>query len=114
MFSVPTPSGVTRPMPVTTTRFMPICRVVRGDRALPLPIPSAAASLVPFDEGHGVLHGDDLLGSVGGNLAPELFLKRHHELDGVEAIGPEIVDEACVFGQLARVDAQRLHHDLLY
>src|SRR5260370_9154951 len=97
MFSVPTPSGVTRPMPVTTTRFMPICRVVRWDRALPLPIPSAAASLVPFDEGHGVLDGDDLLGSVVGSLPPALFLTRPHELDSVAAIGPDIVDDACVF-----------------
>src|SRR5713101_2586192 len=105
MFSVPIPSGVTRPMPVTTTRFMLVCRV-RWDRALPLPVPSAAASLVPFDEAHGVLDGDDLLGGVVGNLAPELFLESHHELDGVEAIGPEIVDEAGVFGHLGLVVAK--------
>src|ERR1700730_8681353 len=114
MFSVPMPSGVTRPMPVTTTRFMLVCRAVRGATELPLPIPSAAASLVPFDEAYGVLDGDDLLGGVVGNLAPELFLERHHELDGVEAIGPEIVDEAGVFGHLGLVDAKMLHHDLFY
>src|SRR3984893_6290945 len=114
MFSVPMPSGVTRPMPGTTTRFMLVCRAAGGARALPPPIPSAAASLVPFDEAHGVLDGDDLLGGVVGDLAPELFLERHHELDGVEAIGPEIVDEAGVFGHLGLIDAKMLHHDLFY
>src|SRR6266446_5312776 len=89
MFSVPTPSGVTRPMPVTTTRFMLVCRLVRWDRAPALPMPSAVPSLVRFDEAHRVLDGDDLLGGVVGDLAPELFLECHHELDGVEAIGPE-------------------------
>src|SRR5258707_7197721 len=113
MFSVPIPSGVTRPMPVTTTRFMLVAGVL-WDRALRLPVPSAAASLVPFDEAHGVLDGDDLLGGVVGNLAPELFLESHHELDGVEAIGPEIVDEAGVFGHLGLVDAKMLHDDLFY
>src|SRR6185437_8686846 len=102
-----------RPMPVTTTRFMLVCRV-RWDRALPLPRSPAAASLVRFDEGHGVLDGDDLLGRIVGDLAAELFLERHHELDGVEAIGPEIVDEAGILGHLGLVDAKMLHDDLFY
>src|SRR6185437_3925325 len=77
-----------RPMPVTTTRFMLVCRV-RWDRALALPRSPAAASLVRFDEGHSVL-------------------------DGVELLGPEIVDEAGILGHLGLVDAKMLHDDLFY
>src|SRR5713226_4664752 len=90
MFSVAVPSGETRPMPVTTTRFMLVCRV-RWDRALPLPVPSAAASLVPFDEadvfGHlglvdaKMLH-DDLFYSVG-DIAHRLIPRRINALVGM-------------------------------
>src|SRR5262249_32592581 len=47
------------------------------------------------------------------DLAPELFLKRHHQLDGVEAVGAEIIDEAGVFGHFRFVDAQMLDDNLL-
>src|SRR5215472_2668371 len=82
--STPQPSGVTMPIPVTTTRLIPIgtqpADSARGDRAA-----TAAWSAVRLDEADRVLHRDDLLCGIIGNLAAELFLERHDELDGVEA-----------------------------
>src|SRR6516165_1189949 len=100
--SAPTPSGVTRPMPVTTTRFMLACC---------MSLPPAPARL---NEGDHVLHGDDLLGSIIGDFTAELLLEGHDQLDGVETVGSEIINEAGILGDLARVDAKMLHDDLLY
>src|ERR1700733_3691569 len=68
--SAPTPSGVTRPIPVTTTRRM-----------------LAGGLFVRFDEADSILDGDDLLRGVVGNLAAEFLFERHHQLDRVEAVG---------------------------
>src|SRR5438067_13158198 len=70
-------------------------------------------SAVRLDEADGILDGDDLLGRIVGDLAPELLLEGHHQLDGVEAVGAQIVDEAGVFGHFRFVDAQMLDDDLL-
>src|SRR5512135_2461015 len=87
--STPHPSGVTIPRPVTTTRLMPIeIRAADGGGA------PASPSAMRLDEVDGVLHGYDLLGSVVRDLAAELLLECHHELDSVEAVRPEVVDEA--------------------
>src|SRR5215471_8971836 len=103
--SAPTPSGVTRPMPVTTIRFMLACfGPPRGGNN----------SLMRLDEVHGVLDGDNLLGGIVGNLAAEFLFERHHQLDGVEAVGSEIVDEAGILGHLGLVDAKMLHDDLFH
>src|SRR6266851_1498542 len=67
-----------------------------------------------FDELHGVFHGDDLLCSVVGDLAAELLFERHDQFDGVEAVGAQIVNETGIVRDLGLVDAQVLHHDLLY
>ncbi len=48
-----------------------------------------------------------------GNFAPELLLERHDQLDGVEAVGAQIVDKAGIFGHLGFVDAEMLDDDLL-
>jgi hypothetical protein len=61
-----------------------------------------------------VLHGHDLLGGIVGNLAPELLLERHDQLDRVEAVRSEIVDEAGVVGHFRLIDAKMLHHNLFY
>src|SRR3954468_20359271 len=66
-----------------------------------------------FDEADRILHRHDLLGRIIWDLAPELLLEGHHQLDGVEAVGAQIVDEAGVFGHLRFVDAQMLDDDLL-
>jgi hypothetical protein len=57
------------------------------------------------DEAHRVLHGDDLLRGIVRDLAPELFLERHDQLDSVEAVRAQIVYEAGIVGDLGLVDA---------
>ena len=59
-----------------------------------------------FEELHGVADGLDLLGGIVGDLAAELLLERHHQLDGVEAVRAQIVDEARVVGDLVGLHAQ--------
>jgi hypothetical protein len=39
------------------------------------------------------LDGGNLFGFLVGNLALELFLEGHHELDVVEGVRPEVFDE---------------------
>src|SRR5438067_9260870 len=72
------PRGQTMPRPVTTT----LRRLTYG------------LSLgVRLDVIDGLLDGGDLLGFLVRNLGLEFLLERHHELDGVERIGAEVVDE---------------------
>jgi hypothetical protein len=59
-----------------------------------------------------VLDGYDLLRRVVRNFAPELFFEGHHQLDRVEAVGPQIVDKAGVLGHLGFVDTEMLDDDL--
>src|SRR5947209_4274462 len=106
------PRGVTSPMPVTTTRLMASLPGTRNAAARRARIPQSR-SAVRLDKAHGVLDRDDLLGGIVGDLAPELLLERHDQLDRVEAVGAEIVDEAGVFGNLCFLDAQMLDDDLL-
>src|SRR3569833_1001989 len=40
---------------------------------------------------HSVADGEDRLGGVIRDLAPELFLESHHELDRVEAVDAEVI-----------------------
>ena len=73
---------------------------------------AAALFAMRFDEVDRVLHGHDLLGGVVGDLAAELLLERHHQLDRVQAVGAEIVDEAGRLGDLGLIDAKMLDHNL--
>src|SRR5262249_55878263 len=77
--STPRPSGVTSPIPVTTTRLMP---------APPGAVAATARSAVRLDKAHRILDGNDLLRRVVGYLAPELLLERHDQFDRIEAVGP--------------------------
>jgi hypothetical protein len=52
------------------------------------------AFCVLFEELDGVANGQDRLGGIVRNLAAELLLERHDELDRIEAVGTEVVDEA--------------------
>src|SRR5262245_45831991 len=75
---------------------------------------AALAFCVFFKEFNGVADRQDGLGGVIGDLATEFFLERHDEFDRVEAVGPEIVDEACVLGHLFGFDPQVFHDDLFH
>src|SRR5579859_2102116 len=98
--SIPMPSGVTSPIPVTTTRLMTVhafCELPRPEGGAPgFGCYRNSALLMGFDEGHRVLDGDNLFGVPIGDFTAEFFFERHDQLDGIEAVGAEIVDEAGV------------------
>src|SRR5512132_3648279 len=62
----------------------------------------------------GVAHGQNSFCGIVRDLAAKLFLEGHDQLDGVETVGPKIVDEARTVGDLVGLDAEMLHYDLLY
>ena len=45
------------------------------------------------DEVDRLLDGRDLLGFLVGNLDAEFLFESHHELDGVERVGAEVIDD---------------------
>src|ERR1043165_483531 len=106
------------PRPVTTTRLMPVpqpapWRGVYDPNRSSNVVESKSAFCVLFEELHRIADGQDRLGRIIRNLAAELFLERHHQLDRVETVRAEVVDEARGFGHLVRLDAKMLHDDLL-
>ena len=113
MASTPQPSGVTMPMPVTTTRLMTASS--NPDRArLISATPKSAGQAAFFSrKADGVADGQDRLGRIVRDLDTELFFEGHDEFDRVETVGTEIVDEAGFLGHLLGVDAEMLDHDLL-
>src|SRR6185503_6908441 len=80
---VPMASGDTSPTPVTTTRLLN-----QPPRLLLL--------AVRLDVLDGLLDARDLLGVLVRDLDPELLFERHHELDGVERVGPQVIHEGRV------------------
>src|SRR5690606_11531057 len=60
-----------------------------------------------------LLHRSDLLGFLVRDLALELFLEGHDQLDGVEGIGTQVVDERGAGADLFFLDAQLFDDDLL-
>src|SRR4030095_8223293 len=77
---VPMASGDTTAPPVTTPRLLN-----HPPRLLLL--------AVRLDVLDGLLDARDLLGVLVRDLDPELLLERHHELDGVERVGPQVIHE---------------------
>src|ERR1019366_9008314 len=71
--SVPMPTEVTRPTPVTTT-----LRCKRDSSGLP-----GKLLLLGFDVIDGVLDGANLLGIFVGDIEVERFLERHHQFNDV-------------------------------
>src|SRR5689334_14739140 len=118
--STPHPSGVTSPSPVMTTRrsmALPLPFVVSGGR-LPSPAQAALAQGYAADAGSAsggacvlleeldrVADRLDLLGGIIGDLAAELFLESHHQLDRIQAVGAQIIDETRVVGDLVGLHA---------
>src|SRR6056297_139362 len=62
----------------------------------------------------GVADRDDGLSGVIRDLDVELFLERHHELDGVEAVGAEVIDEVGIVRHLVGFYTKVLDNDLLH
>src|SRR5258708_25502908 len=113
---VPTPTGVTSPMPVMTTRSMTrICENF-GLAARPEGPTDAALPLllsVLLDVVDRVLHGPDLLGVLVGDVDFERLFEREHELDQTERVGAEVVDEARLGLDVLLVDVELLSDDPL-
>src|ERR1700722_10310670 len=59
----------------------------------------------------GLLNRGDLFGVLVRNLDLELFFKSHHQLDGVERVGSEVVHEGRIVRDLFLFDAQLLGND---
>src|SRR5512132_1012896 len=106
----PQPSGDTSPMPVTTTRLIPYSR---DDRAQTSVGGQPLADRI-LDVVDGILHGENLLRGLVGYLDPEFFLERHHQLDGIQAVCPEIVDEARILDHLPILDTEMFDDDLFH
>src|ERR1700751_5242013 len=92
------PTAQMTPIPVTTTRRSKLLRSFR----------------VRVDVVVGVLDGADLLRVLVGDLDLEGLLEGHDQFDGLERIGAEIVYERGIGGDLAFLDPELLHDDLLY
>src|SRR6187549_695483 len=91
--AMPLPIGDTIPRPVTTTlRFDIFGGARRGGCRASGPWPGELLLDVVLHGVDGLLHRRDLLGLLVGDLALELFLERHHQLDVVEGIGTEVLD----------------------
>src|SRR5262249_37617115 len=68
---------------------------------------------VPLQVGHRLGDGLEVIGVLLRDVEPELFLERHHQLDDVERVRPEILDELGLRRELLHVDFQFLGDDLL-
>src|SRR5215468_1653964 len=77
------------------------------------PIP-AMVSAMALDVVHDVLHGADLLRFLVGDLHVVLLLERHHELDDVERVRPQVLDERRLRCDLIFAHAELLADDLLH
>src|SRR5215831_14329270 len=78
--SVPMPSAVTRPTPVTTTRLFSKSKPLLGLR------------LVRLDVIDCVFNRRNLFGILVGDLNAESFLKRHHQFNRIQRIRAKIID----------------------
>src|SRR5829696_8309675 len=94
----PTPTGVTAPSPVTTTR----CKVLPHRR------------LLGDHQVGGLADGLDASDLVVGDLDAELLLEGEHDLDQVERVGVEVLLEAGVGGHLVRLHSQLGGQDVLH
>src|SRR6202521_830532 len=125
--STPQPSGDTMPRPVTTTRLISSTpahdsRPTTRNRWTVQPRPvqlrqhraGASAFCVLFEKLCGVADGQNRLRGIIRNFATEFFFKRHHELDGIEAVGAEVVNEARVVDHFFGFNTKVFDHDLLY
>src|SRR5215472_2060706 len=73
-----------------------------------------APSAMALDVVHDVLHGADLLRFLVGDLHIVLLLERHHELDDVERIRPQVLDEGRLRRHLIFAHAELLADDLFH
>src|SRR5690242_1805879 len=73
----------------------------------------ASALCVLLEKFRGIADGQNRLRRIVGNLATKLFFKCHHEFDGVETVGAEVVDEARIVDHFLGLNTKVFDHDLL-
>src|SRR5436190_8047106 len=100
--SVPVPSAVTNPTPVTTTLLF--CKIKK-----PLKLRLWKMVLDVFDR---VFDCSYFFRFFIGNFQTELFFQLHHQFNGVQRIGAEIIDERCSRRDFRFVDAELFNNDL--
>src|SRR2546422_1340128 len=98
-------------LPIGQTMPSPVTSALRRVTQVALRFRSRLG--VRLDVVDGLLHGGDLLGFLVGNLGLELLLERHHQLDGVERVRPQVIDERRLVLDLGFVDSELLGDDLL-
>src|SRR5580658_10237240 len=100
LWSVPMPSGLSKPTPVTTT-----LRDNDGSRQAP----GGLLLFLVLDVVDGVFDGSDLFGVFVGDINVERFFKRHHQLDDIERVRAKIIHERSVVVHLTFVHSQLFH-----
>src|SRR5512138_3781685 len=73
----------------------------------------ASALRVLFEKLRRVADGQNGFRGIVGNFTTEFFFKRHHELDGVETVGAEVVNEARTVDHFVGLNTKVFDHDLL-
>src|SRR5258706_13366607 len=95
--SVVLPTAQIRPMPVMTTRLSKL-------------LAKLLARLRVFaDVVDGIRHGANLLRILVGDFNIEGLFESHHELDGIERIGAEVVHKRSAGRDLALINTQLLN-----
>src|SRR5580704_5011643 len=103
--SVPMPSGLSKPTPVTTT-----LRDNDGSRLAP----GGLLLFLVLDVVDGVFYGCDLFGVFIRDINVERFFKRHHQFHDIERVRAKIIHERGIVVHLAFVHPQLLNDDLLH
>jgi hypothetical protein len=70
--------------------------------------------LVRQDVVYGLLDGGDFFGVFVRDIALELFFKSHHQLNGIQRVGAQIIDKRRFILDFGFVHAQLLGDDLFY
>src|SRR5207249_12084504 len=110
--SMPMPSGVNTPTPVTTTRRRVIIDTYRAQPNPPLLL-SRVHTHVCLDIPHRLYHRGNLFGILVRDLDAKFFLQGHDEFDHVERIGPEIVHKRGLRGDFIDCDPELFYNDVL-
>src|SRR6202163_4178426 len=100
--SVVLPTEKIRPMPVMTTRLSRLLAKF------------LACLRVLADVVDGIRHGANLLRILVGDFNIEGLFEGHHELDGIERIGAQVIHERSTRCDLALVHTQLLDNNLFH
>src|SRR5262249_26878399 len=117
------PTGVTTPIPVTTTRRFPIFAMVsnrtlsflsskgrkkepHNSLRIPVRLFLERLFLVFLDVTDCILNGLNFFSFFIGNFGAELFFKRHNQFNGIQRISAQILSKVGFWGHFSFIDAQ--------